>query len=146
MLDYILFSLLMAVPFIFYGLHLRRMKGVVLEADPFTKEYNKTESPIERRLFKALWNLNYPVVCQYSIGSYRLDMALPGDKIAIEADGKDWHTKPHQKAHDRKRDAYLKSCGWETLRFSGSQINKDMTWIVKRIEKEMEQRKKALLD
>lgn len=145
MLDYTLFSLLMAVPFIFYGLHLKRMKGIAVEADPFTKEYKKTESPIERRLFKTLWNLNYPVVCQYSFGPYRLDMALPGAKIAIEADGKEWHSKPHQKAHDRKRDAFLKSHGWQTLRFSGSQINGDISWVVKRIEKEI-QRKKALLD
>jgi very-short-patch-repair endonuclease len=121
---------MIASSLVFYALHMRRMKGVIT-VDPFTKEYNKTESPIERRLFKSLWALNYPVVCQYPFGRYRLDMALPFLKLC-------------RKAHDRKRDAYLKSRGWTTLRFSGSQINSNINWVVRRIEKEIEKRKTHL--
>jgi very-short-patch-repair endonuclease len=124
---------------------MRRFKNVKVQIDPYTREYYKTESPIERRLFKALWSLNYPVVCQYPFYRYRLDLAIPALKIAIEADGKAYHSSPKQKAHDRKRDAYLKLHGWQTLRFSGSQINRDISWVVRRIKKEI-QRKKALLD
>jgi very-short-patch-repair endonuclease len=134
---------MIASSLVFYALHMRRMKGVIT-VDPFTKEYNKTESPIERRLFKSLWALNYPVVCQYPFGRYRLDMALPFLKLCIEADGKDYHSSPSRKAHDRKRDAYLKSRGWTTLRFSGSQINSNINWVVRRIEKEIEKRKTHL--
>lgn len=144
MLDYILFGALMAVPFIFYGLHLKQMKNVELETDPFTAQYNKTESPIERRLLRTLWGLNVNVVSQYPFGPYRLDFAIPGLKLCIEADGKDYHSSPIQKAHDRKRDAYLKSFGWKTLRFSGSEINGNINRVVKKIEAEMS--KKALLD
>jgi very-short-patch-repair endonuclease len=122
---------------------MRRFKNVVLEKDPFTRELIKTESPIERRLFRILWSLNYPVVCQYPFYRYSLDLAIPALKIAIEADGKAYHSTKKQKAHDRKRDAFLRSHGWQTLRFSGSQINGNMDWVVRRIEKEV--RKKALL-
>jgi very-short-patch-repair endonuclease len=114
------------------------------KTDPFYRELRKCESPIEKRLFKAIQRLNCYVVTQYSFGRYRLDMALPNLQIAIEADGKAYHSSPKQKAHDRKRDAYLKSHGWQTLRFSGSQINGDINGVIKRIEKEMEKRKAHL--
>jgi very-short-patch-repair endonuclease len=145
MIHYILFFMLVSLSFVFYGLHLLRMRHAVIEVDPFTKELLKTQSPIERRLFRVLYGLNYPVVCQYPFYPYSLDLALPALKIAIEADGKAYHSSPKQKAHDRKRDAFLKSHGWQTLRFSGSQINGDLSWVVRRIEKEI-QRKKAPLN
>lgn len=142
MVNYILFFMLVGVSFIFYFLHMKRFSNVILETNPYTREYNKTESPIERRLFNALRFRDIPVVCQYPFDFYRLDMALPWLKICIECDGK-YHLLPDRKIRDRKRDAYLRARGWKTLRFTGRQINGDINGVIRRIEQEI--RKKAPL-
>lgn len=71
---------------------------------------------------------------------YRLDLALPEYRIAIECDGKAHHSSPKQKAHDRKRDKYLRSKGWTTLRFSGKDINGNMSKVINRIESEIQKK------
>lgn len=98
---------------------------------------DKCESPIERRLYDTLRNNGYVVTTQVQEGPYRIDIALRGAKIAIECDGKAYHSSPSQKAHDRKKDAYLRTQGWKVLRFPGSRIYKDPKGIIKRIDKEV---------
>jgi very-short-patch-repair endonuclease len=58
-------------------------------------------------------------------------------EIAIECDGKAYHSTPAQKARDRQKDAYLRSKGWKVLRFSGSMINGSLVDAIKRIEEEI---------
>lgn len=135
MIEYVVFFGLVGLSFVIYGLYL--IRGNSVEVDPYTRELLKTESPIERRLLRAIWSLNIDPVSQYSFGPYRLDFALPWLKLAIEADGKDFHTLPHQIAHDKKRDNYLKRHGWKTLRFTGKQINGNIQGVVRKIEKEL---------
>lgn len=45
-------------------------------------------------------------------------------KIAIECDGKNWHSSKEQKARDLIRTKDLNKLGWEVIRYSGSNINK----------------------
>jgi very-short-patch-repair endonuclease len=46
--------------------------------------------------------------------------------IAIECDGHDWHERtPQQAAYDRARDRALLRGGIATVRFTGSEINRD---------------------
>ncbi|MDP4087119.1 MAG: DUF559 domain-containing protein [Bacillota bacterium] len=148
MLDYLIFFILCVLPVIFYELHMRKFPAVEArkkkKVDPFYRELRKCESPIEKRLFKAIQRLNCYVVTQYPFGRYRLDMAIPNLQIAIEADGKAYHSSPSQRARDRKRDAYLKSHGWQTLRFTGSEINRNIDWVIRRIEKEIQRKKPHL--
>ncbi|TVX83694.1 DUF559 domain-containing protein [Peribacillus simplex] len=61
-------------------------------------------------------------------------------RIAIECDGKAFHSSKKAKARDRKRDAYLRSIGWKTLRFSGSTINGNMSKVISRIESEIQKK------
>ena len=42
--------------------------------------------------------------------------------IAIECDGKEWHSRYEQKEHDNKKDEFLKSVGWKVFRVTGSDI------------------------
>lgn len=95
---------------------------------------SKCESPIERKLFNALTYNGYSVSCQVRCGRYRIDLALPPQQIAIECDGKAYHSSPSQKAHDRKKDRYLRDNGWQVLRFTGSQINGNLKAVLQRIE------------
>jgi very-short-patch-repair endonuclease len=92
------------------------------------------ESPIERRLYNVLASRGYEVKAQVPCGRYRIDLALPRYRIAIECDGKAYHSSRSQKAHDRKKDQFLRDHGWTVLRFTGSQINGKMAYVIRKIE------------
>ncbi|MED1202552.1 endonuclease domain-containing protein [Heyndrickxia acidicola] len=93
----------------------------------------KCESPIETRLYNSLVFNGYYVQTQVKCGPYRIDITIPGLNLAIECDGKEFHSSPEQKLHDRKKDAYLRKHGWKVIRFTGRQINRDMPKILTRI-------------
>lgn len=45
----------------------------------------------------------------------RLDLAVPELRLAVEYDGRDWHTSPAQRAHDRQRRDWLTAHGWTVV-------------------------------
>lgn len=106
-------------------------------------EFAKCESPIERRLYNGLTSAGLYPRAQWPEGRYRIDIAFPGKKIAIEADGKAFHSTPEQKAHDRKKDRYLRSKGWTVLRFTGSRIHRNLPAVVERIDRELTKKNQA---
>jgi very-short-patch-repair endonuclease len=94
------------------------------------------ESPIESRLYFALVKRGYKPYTQYRCGYYYIDLALPRYRLAIECDGKAFHSSPKQKARDKKRTSFLYRHGWKhVIRFSGSDINRNPDKCVDRIEK-----------
>lgn len=97
----------------------------------------KTESPIERRLFDALYKRGHNPRTQERVGRYRLDLAFPKRKIAIECDGHAYHSTPEQKARDKRRDRYLVRNGWMVLRFTGKEIHRNPKVCCEKIEKKM---------
>jgi very-short-patch-repair endonuclease len=82
----------------------------------------KTESPIEEMLLVELNRICLFPHTQYRVGNYRIDLAFPEEKIAVECDGKEWHSSQEQMKHDIERDRYLKQQGWKVMRFSGTEI------------------------
>lgn len=75
------------------------------------------ESPMETRIRLAivLGGLPPPVL-QHPVGPYRLDLAYPGIRLAMEYDGAEHRTQ--ERAHrDLDRQAYLSDAGWRVLRF-----------------------------
>ncbi len=65
---------------------------------------------------------------QHPVGVYRLDFALVGKgvRIAIEADGHDFHERTKTQAQrDKSRDRFLVAEGWRVLRFTGSEVFRD---------------------
>jgi very-short-patch-repair endonuclease len=132
MLEYIVFFGLLLASVVFFILH----KPVEPVVDFVTAQRLKCESPIERQLYNALVTNGYYVQTQVPCGKYRIDLALPSLKIAIEADGKAYHSSPQQKAHDRRKNAYLRQNGWRVLRFSGRQINRELGRVLARIKVE----------
>lgn len=143
MVEYVVFFGLVISGFVFLGLEIRRSRGLTVDQyiPPYFVELDKCQSPIEKRVLKALWMRDYKATTQYPIRRYRIDVALPEYRLAIECDGKDFHSSKKAKAHDRKRDAYLRSIGWKTLRFSGSTINRDMSKVITRIESEIQKKR-----
>src|SRR3954462_12585316 len=98
---------------IFYILYELKPKEKVI----MDHERHKTESPIERMVYDALVVRGEYVKTQVPCGSYRIDVALPAYKIAVECDGKQWHSLPDQKARDKHKDVVLYKNGWKVLRF-----------------------------
>jgi very-short-patch-repair endonuclease len=90
------------------------------------------ESYIETRLYYKLIEAGYNPKAQVRCGPYRIDMVI--GKIAIECDGKAFHSSPEQKKYDKRRDAYIRRHGYKAvLRFTGSEINKDVYTCINRI-------------
>lgn len=134
MMEYVVFFGLIIVGIVVFILDLKRG-----QPEPIAVDYERlrTESPIERRLYDALQLRDYYVQTQVPCGKYRIDLALPAYKIAIECDGRAYHSTPEQRAHDRRKDAYLRKHGWKVLRFSGRMIYRDLPKVIARIEKEV---------
>ncbi|MFE7648681.1 DUF559 domain-containing protein [Streptomyces phaeoluteigriseus] len=88
------------------------------------------ESPIEQAFWSA-YVRQMPselsgLKAQHSVfgGRYRIDFALPKQKIGIELDGYSWHSSPEAFTRDRARQRELELDGWRIFRFSGSEVTK----------------------
>jgi len=93
---------------------------------------------IELKLYNALRNYQLPYVflAQYQIkGSkdYTVDGAFPQLKLAVEADGKLFHSSPEQIQRDQQRDADLARMGWDVLRFTDADIDNNIDQVVQTI-------------
>lgn len=76
-------------------------------------------SEAERLLVKLLrdsgitgWRTNYPV------GGYKVDVAFPRQKVALEADGWAFHSDHEDFQKDRERQNKISLLGWKVLRFT----------------------------
>jgi hypothetical protein len=60
--------------------------------------------------------MNMVMYPQYPVGRYFVDFANPAAKVAIECDGKRWHT---DKERDAQRQGEIEALGWVVYRISG---------------------------
>lgn len=111
----------------------------------YSRLYAKCESPIERAFFQTAW----PVLTRYGdfkpqgqVGCYRVDFVLEtrAARYAIELDGHDYHSSPEQRANDCYRQNALVEMGYLPIRFTGSQVNRDVVACVKRVREIVEER------
>ena len=76
------------------------------------------------------------VLRELPVDQYRLDFAVIGGcvstwRIAVECDGHNYHERTkEQAAHDRRRDRHLQRHGWHVMRFTGSEIFRDVRGCV----------------
>jgi very-short-patch-repair endonuclease len=90
--------------------------GYPLSLDKITFQ---TDSPLERMLYYAIRHeYKGKIIPQYPFGPYWMDFAIPSRKLALECDGKAYHSSRKMIEHDKKRDAYMIRRGWKVLRFS----------------------------
>lgn len=73
-------------------------------------------SPIEMALWDDIRMLNMVMYPQYPVGRFFVDFANPGARVAIECDGKRWHTDV---VRDRERQAEIEEMGWVVYRITG---------------------------
>lgn len=57
--------------------------------------------------------------------TYRLDMAYPDVRVAVELDGRTYHASPEQWERDIRRDLALATVGWQTIRLSHDRLTTD---------------------
>lgn len=80
---------------------------------------DRADSAAERLLVKLLreagitgWVLDHP------FGPYRIDLAFPSVKLAVEVDGWAWHVDPVRFRTDRRKGNAITRAAWDLLRFS----------------------------
>lgn len=75
----------------------------------------------------------WAVIQEQPVDGYRLDFAIISDagQVCVECDGHDYHERTAAQAtHDRKRDRYLQMEGWHVVRFTGTEIVRDVVGCV----------------
>jgi very-short-patch-repair endonuclease len=58
---------------------------------------------------------------QVPVGPYIADFACIERRIVIELDGRP-HEEPEQQVHDRRRDAWFETNGWQVLRLDNERV------------------------
>lgn len=79
-------------------------------------------TPIEAWLWGDIREANAVFYPQWPVAGIFVDFANPVAKVAIECDGKAYHTDA---AKDAARDAKLEALGWDVYRITGSQCRTD---------------------
>jgi very-short-patch-repair endonuclease len=102
-------------------------------AHPFSK-VNKCESPLEARFFIFSLDRFPEIEPQFIVDQYRLDFAIPREKVAIEIDGHEFHKTKEQRTKDTKRERYLQSKGWQVIRFTGTEIFENVYGCVEEVK------------
>jgi len=103
------------------------------ESRNLIKKLSSIESPIEQLCWDSImtshkhgfpWSMfaHSEIETQYPVEKYRIDIAMPSLKIAIELDGHDYHKTKQQRTHDAKKDRTLSLLGWHVIRFTGSEV------------------------
>lgn len=87
--------------------------------------------------------LKYKAIPEYAVSTkgyvgnypnnYKIDIALPEYKIAIEVDGNS-HRAIKRQIEDMKKTKLLKNKGWKVIRFWNNEINQDINKCLKKIE------------
>lgn len=90
------------------------------------------DSPLEQ-MFYELAFLDLHLYPQHQVGKYRLDFAIPDKRVAIELDGHEYHKTKFQRTNDAQRDRWLYGQGWHVLRFTGTEIHKDLDRCINEI-------------
>jgi very-short-patch-repair endonuclease len=65
---------------------------------------------------------------QHPIDPYIADFACPLSRLVVEVDG-DTHSTGREVAHDRRRDAYMKSRGWRVFRVNNLDIYNNLDMV-----------------
>lgn len=94
----------------------------------------------ERNICAGPGSVNFLITPQAKIGKYTVDFLLwfscngKRSGIVIECDGHNFHERTkEQAAHDKRRDRELLLAGYPVMRFTGSEIFKDVTACVAQI-------------
>lgn len=95
---------------------------------------------IEVAMKAALDDCGISTVSEMKSGRFSIDLAIPEARLAIETDGRYWHSLPGMIERDARKDAALAAQGWAVLRFGEDQINSDIASCVAAVMEALESR------
>jgi len=115
----------------------RSMKGY------FAASSGKRTS-IEVKMAEELTARGIEYIEQYNLGDkFALDFFIPEYNIVIECDGDYWHTRPEAICRDKRKNAYVKACGFSMYRFWEREINADVEACVDIVMAEINRKETA---
>ena len=97
-------------------------------------------SPIEEKLYSIMKKDNITPERQFFVREgktmYCLDFSIfcKEGKIDVECDGEAYHSSRNAQIRDRMRNNELASYGWLVLRFTGTEIYRNITGCIKQIK------------
>ena len=102
------------------------------------KRLRKNMTAEEKHLwYDFLKGLNVTVNRQKVIGTYIVDFCISSARIIIELDGSQ-HYEPDAKKYDEVRDRYLKEQGYEVLRYTNFDVQRNFDGVCRDIIKHIE--------
>lgn len=116
-----------------------RIEGILQSYLHNSHDLSKTESALEARILRIVSQCTRSrIYSQFNVAingrRYRIDIALPDQKIAIEVDGYKFHSGRESFDADKKRQNDLVSDGWTVLRFTAThsreEIRRNITHIL----------------
>lgn len=126
----------------------RRRRGVVQARELVPLVDSRAESP--RESWVRLDVLDYGLPCprpQYwiyidGVPTYRLDLAYPHARIAIEYDGAEWHSSEDDHDRDQDRREWLEEHGWIVIVVTAEEMMPETKHLwLRRVEKALAQRR-----
>lgn len=131
---------------------LRHTETTDIYLEPVAVAWQLADSPIEKDMGQAIiccaalnggvlpkvvrpdapltGNVPLIVAPQRWIGEYRADFALihnpTSRRLVVECDGHEFHEKASQRDRDKARDRYFLTRGWPVMRFTGSEIHRQL--------------------
>lgn len=85
-----------------------------------------TMSHIEKSFWDAAKDVIPGLIPQFEIGRYRVDFFVLHKGCVIELDGHDYHKTKEQRTYDAERERFIEKQGYQVVRFTGSEIYKDV--------------------
>jgi very-short-patch-repair endonuclease len=102
---------------------MKAFKVVTAAINPQTR---RTRSELEDDFFALCRRYGLPTpISNTEIEGVEVDMHFSGTRLIVELDCYDYHRTPYEFDSDRRRDAYLKTKGYEILRVSDEWFNSD---------------------
>ncbi len=100
------------------------------------------DSLFEQRVFLRLRQRGYYVIPQYPVNDRRIDLVVvgAGRRLAVECDGRAWHTSPDQVRQDLERERELRRMGWKFWRIRESEFYFDPERALQPLWEELERR------
>lgn len=87
--------------------------------DPYFVDWTPAFTPIESAMWSLIRSQEHPFYPQFPVGRFFVDFGDPHRRIAIECDGRQWHSSAEAQERDYARDRALLDLGWKVVRFSG---------------------------
>jgi hypothetical protein len=99
---------------------------------PFKKQYQKPyEQPPPSPIEISFWETAKPLIPEleqevWIDKKYRVDFLIPSKKIIIELYGYQHHNTKVKITKDAERERYLQRVGYQVIRFTGTEVFKDV--------------------